>query len=153
MTALATTSLIVGAAISTWNAPGMLAPDKFAVWLRALPRDRKIGMLLMAINAIWTGIIVFTGQYGDFWKFPEQMIRSSVFVLAPLFFFAVIKYADQYLAARGEILIGILDHREKEERCEDEHRTANHLLWKFPEIAVLAGEDDDPCPDRVDRHQ
>ena len=70
-------------------------------------------MALMLINTIWTMIIVYTGQYGDFTftrgglgiNIPEAVIRHSVFVLGPLFYLAVIFYADQYLAARG---IGIL---------------------------------------------
>lgn len=105
MTPLATTSLIVGAAITAWNVPGLVATEKFAAWLKQLPRNKPIGYGLMLVNTIWTAIIVFTGQYTDFWIFPEEVIRTSVWFLAPIFFFAVIKYADQYLAARG---VGIL---------------------------------------------
>lgn len=105
MTALATTSLIVGAVITAVNTPGLFAAEKFAAWLKAFPRDKKIGYGLMLVNTIWTAIIVLTGQYTDFWIFPEKLIRASVFVLGPLFYFAVIRYADQYLAARG---LGIL---------------------------------------------
>jgi hypothetical protein len=115
MTRLAIASLIVGAVIAAWNAPGLYAPDKVAAWLRLFPRDRKIGCVLMFINMAWTVWIVHTGQYGDLTFelrrlgitifIPEQAIRYSVFVLGPLFFFAVIYYANQYLAARG---VGIL---------------------------------------------
>ena len=81
MTALAATSLIVGAAISSTNVPGLVVPDKFAAWLRNFPRHRRIGCILMLIDAIWTAVVIFTGQYGDFWIFPEKMIRYSVLVL------------------------------------------------------------------------
>ncbi|MSR67190.1 MAG: hypothetical protein EXS24_07455 [Pedosphaera sp.] len=113
MTALATSSLIVGSVISVWNAPGMVAPDKFASWLRSFPRHRQIGIALMLVNMVWTMIIVYTGQYSDFdfslfgnaIKIPEMTIRNSVFVLGPLFFLSVVVFANQYLAARG---VGIL---------------------------------------------
>jgi hypothetical protein len=111
MTPLAIASLAAGAAISVLNAPGILAPDKVGAWLRTFPRDKKIGTVLMLVNTVWTGIIVATGQYSDFWIFPERMIRGSVPVLAIVFFFAVIKYADQYLAARGFGILLILAAR------------------------------------------
>lgn len=105
MTALATASLIIGAVISAANVPGLVAPEKFAAWLRSFPRNKQIGAVLMILNTLWAGWIVFTGNYSDFWIFPEHVIRTSVFFLAPMFCFAVIRYADQYLAARG---LGIL---------------------------------------------
>lgn len=105
MSALAITSLVVGSLIAAANVPGLLSPEKTAAWLKAFPRHKQIGFGLMLLNAIWAGAIVFTGQYGDFWIFPEQAIRTSVFVLTPIFFILVVRYADQYLAARG---LGIL---------------------------------------------
>lgn len=115
MTALAKVSLVVGAVISAWNAPGLIAPDKFGVWLRSLPRDRKIGYVLMLICTVWTGWIVYHGQIGDIdWTVPrlgftihisKAALQNSPFYLGPVFFLAVVYYADQYLAARG---IGVL---------------------------------------------
>lgn len=147
MTPLATSSLIVGSAISVWNAPGVIAPDKFATWLRSFPRHKQIGIALMLVNMIWTMIIVYTGQYSDFdftlfgnpIKIPEQVIRNSVFVLGPLFFLAVVVYADQYLAARGLGILLILAARPLLAAAFIEDSTTRLVITVLAYVWVILG--------------
>jgi len=139
MTSLSAASLIVGTLISVGNTPGMVAPDRFAVWLKAFPRNRQIGVALMILNTIWAGSIVFTGQYSDFWIFPEHVIRVSVFFLAPLFCFAVIQYADQYLAARGAGILLILAARPLLAAAFVEDSAARLVITILAYIWVIAG--------------
>ncbi len=139
MTALATTSLVCGAVISAANVPGLLAPDKFSAWLRAFPRHKQIGYGLMLVDAVWAMLIVFTGQYTDFWIFPERVIRVSVFILGPLFYVAVIVYADQYLAARGLGVLLILAARPMLAAAFVEDSPARLVITVLAYAWVIAG--------------
>jgi hypothetical protein len=96
MTKLAITSTILGAVIIVGRLPGVIAPEKFSAEARKFPRSVFWGRVLMAICALWAGIVMYHAATDDFaWAKPVIVIG------VPIIYALVIQYADQFLAIRG----------------------------------------------------
>lgn len=96
MTRLAITSTILGAVIIVGRLPGVINPEKFSAEVRKFPRSVWWGRVLMAICALWAGIVMYHAATDDFaWAKPVVVIG------VPIIYALVIQYADQFLAIRG----------------------------------------------------
>lgn len=109
MTTLAITATIVGAAIIASRLPGVIAPAKFREHAMSFPRHIWWGRILMAIAAVWAGIVLFgaandavtdqiraTGKAG-IWGLGKPLVIVGM----PVAYFMVIQFAEQFLAMRG----------------------------------------------------
>lgn len=96
MTRLAITSTILGAAIIVGRVPGVIAPDKFSAEARKFPRSVLWGRVLMAVCAVWAGIVMYNAAVDDF-----AWLKPIVVIGVPIAYALVIQFADQFLAIRG----------------------------------------------------
>jgi hypothetical protein len=96
MTRLAITSTILGAAIIVGRLPGVIDPEKFSAEARKFPRSVSWGRILMAICALWAGIVMFNAATDDF-----AWLKPLVVIGVPIAYALVIHFADQFLAIRG----------------------------------------------------
>ncbi len=97
MTQLALTSTIIGAIIVVARAPGLIAPDKFRAEALKFPRSVLWGRALMAIAAVWVGIVMFNAADKDW----PSWARPAIIIGVPVAYVLVVKYANQFLALRG----------------------------------------------------
>jgi hypothetical protein len=96
MTRLAITSTIIGAAIVAGRLPGVITPSKFGEHARKFPRSVLWGRVLLAICAVWAGIVMFNAATDD-WAWAKWVVVIGV----PVSYWLVVQFADQFLALRG----------------------------------------------------
>jgi hypothetical protein len=96
MTRLAITSTILGAAIIAGRLPGVIDPAKFSQRARRFPRSVLWGRVLMAVCALWAGVVMYNAATDD-WAWARPLIVIGV----PVAYWLVIQFADQFLALRG----------------------------------------------------
>jgi hypothetical protein len=97
MNRLALTSTVIGAIIIVARLPGLVIPDKFRAEALKFPRSALWGRVLMAVAAVWVGIVMFIAADTDW----PTWARPAIVVGIPIIYVLVIKYADQFLAFRG----------------------------------------------------
>ena len=98
-TALYLTGLLVLAAHALALFKGRAAQD----WLRALPRSKPLGVVLLTLAAGWFFWLVWTMDLGEFSNW-----RTRVLVATPIAWWLAWKYVDEFLAARALGLLVLL---------------------------------------------
>jgi len=96
MTRLAITSTVLGAVMIAGRLPGVIAPAKFSEHAKQFPRSVLWGRVLMAICALWAGVVMYNAASDD-WAWAKPLIVIGV----PIAYWLVIQFADQFLALRG----------------------------------------------------
>ncbi len=64
--------------------------------LKKFPRNRKLGVILLAIDAVWAFLVISNMDLGEFFT-----IRRTIQFAIPVAFFLVITQADEFLAVRA----------------------------------------------------
>ncbi len=65
-------------------------------WLRALPRSKPLGLVLLTAAAAWFFWLVWTMDLGEFSNW-----RQRVLIATPVAWWLTWKYVDEFLAARA----------------------------------------------------
>ena len=104
MNRLALTSTIIGAIVVVARAPGLVVPDRFRAASLKFPRSVFWGRVLMALAAVWVGIVMFTAADKDW----PSWARPAIVIGVPIVYVLVIKYADQFLSFRGLAVLLLL---------------------------------------------
>jgi hypothetical protein len=103
MSRLGITSILLGLAIVAARLPGIIAPAKFRERSRKFPRSVFWGRLLLAVVALWCGIVLFRAATGD-WAWAQPLVIVGV----PVAYWLVINYAEQFLAVRAFAALSLL---------------------------------------------
>ncbi len=74
----------------------MLQPASVQRSLRALPRSRSIGTVLLLVATVWSWLLIRQIDLGEFSNW-----RSRVLILIPIAAFLTWKFVDEFLAARA----------------------------------------------------
>ena len=73
---------------------------ELGAWLKQMPRNKNIGVAILAIDAVWAWILVTRMDLGEF-----ANIRRMLQLLVPVTFILVINFVDEFLSVRA---IGVL---------------------------------------------
>ena len=98
-TALYLTGLLVLVAHALALFTGRAAQD----WLRALPRSKPLGLVLLTVAAVWFFWLVKTMDLGEFSNW-----RTRELVATPVAWWLAWKYVDEFLAARSVGMLALL---------------------------------------------
>jgi hypothetical protein len=90
------TGLILGAVLVAVHLFALLRPAATTAWLRAFPRNKRAGIVILAIDLAWTWVLVRYMDMGEFFS-----LRKVLLIGLPVAFFLVIQYADEFLAVRA----------------------------------------------------
>ena len=93
---LETALVLVGLLLVAVNAFALLQSRTAREWLRAFPRSKALGFLLVTISALWFFLLVRGMDLGEFSNW-----RQTILVGTPIAWFLTWKYVDEFLAARA----------------------------------------------------
>ena len=91
---------IAGIFLSLLGLWGLIRPGTSQAAARGLPRNRVAGFVLLTIAFFWTFWLLATMEMGEFSGF-----RKPLLILLPVGFLLVLRFVDEFLAARA---LGIL---------------------------------------------
>ena len=74
----------------------LLKPAQSMAFLKIFPRQKEIGIALMAVNFAWWFWIISNVDLGEFYT-----VRRPLQMLLPIMFVLVIVFVDEFLAARA----------------------------------------------------
>ncbi len=100
---LETALILVGLLLIAGHALALLQPRATIAWLRALPRSRPLGFILLTIAAIWFFWLTRTMDLGEF-----STWRTKVLIATPIVWFLTWKFVDEFLAARALGMLALL---------------------------------------------
>jgi hypothetical protein len=123
MNRLALTSTVIGSIIIVVRMPGLVAPDKFRAASLKFPRSVFWGRVLMAVAAVWVGIVMFAAADKDW----PSWSRPAIVVGAPIACLLVIKYANQFLALRGLAVLLLLAAKVMVDAADTSELAAHHF--------------------------
>jgi hypothetical protein len=119
---LGTAMLLTGLLLTLLHGWALLKPTDARAWLPRFPRSRGIGAGLLVVAAIWSWLLIYHIDLGEFDNW-----RSRLLILIPIAFFLTVKFVDEFLAVRALGMVALL--------------AAEPLLeaaWMRPETARLA---------------
>ncbi len=97
---LQTVGLVLGIILILIGLPGVLLPARTQAVARIVPRSYPIGVVILAIDLVWTLWLVATMEMGEF-----QTFRKPLLTLLPIGFLLTLRFVDEFLAVRA---LGIL---------------------------------------------
>ncbi|MFT4546653.1 MAG: hypothetical protein ACI8XO_000612 [Verrucomicrobiales bacterium] len=74
----------------------LLQPARTMAFLKIFPRQKEIGIALMAVNFLWWFWIISNVDLGEFYT-----VRKPLQMLLPVMFVLVVVFVDEFLAARA----------------------------------------------------
>lgn len=89
-------SLITGGLLLVLGLFSAFRGDAFYSALKAFPRNRVVGIILIAIGLIWAALMIDQMTLGELSRF-----KWLLYILTPLSFFLIITYLDELLAPRA----------------------------------------------------
>ena len=100
---LKTVGVLIGLAWIAAHALAMLRPEQTRAWVRTFPRSRTAGLVLLVVDFVWTYVLVYTMDWGEFYY-----LQLPVMIALPIFLYLVIRYVDEFLAVRALGILGLL---------------------------------------------
>jgi len=95
--------IVVGVLLSATHLFSLIIGPKKRNLLRCFPRSKKIGIIILSIDLLWTLWLTATIDLGEFSKY-----RTPLFIFLPVAFFLVIRFVDEFLAVRALGILALL---------------------------------------------
>ena len=93
---LETALILVGLLLIAAHAFALLKPLAAQTWLRAFPRSKMWGQVLMTASAAWFFALVWFMDLGEFSNW-----RQTVLLVTPFAWLLTIKFVEEFLAVRA----------------------------------------------------
>jgi hypothetical protein len=87
---------LVGGALVIAHLIGILHGPDVRAWLKAFPRSKTAGIVLLAIAGVWSFWLVSTMDLGEFTSY-----RTLLMILVPVSCALCVKYVDEFLPVRA----------------------------------------------------
>ncbi|MCB1096949.1 MAG: hypothetical protein KDN22_15345 [Verrucomicrobiae bacterium] len=97
---LKTAGIILGILLIAGHIFAFLKREELTRWLKKMPRDKGIGVVILTIDFVWSWILISSMDLGEF-----QGIRQVLQIAIPVTYLLVINCVDEFLAVRA---LGVL---------------------------------------------
>jgi uncharacterized protein YjeT (DUF2065 family) len=123
-------ALVIGGVMALFSLPCVVMPRKSREWIKAFPRGKIPAWVLTALCVAWSAYLLYKMPLAWFDNY-----KPSLYVMAPLLFFLIVKFMDELLAPRalGGLLVLIPSP------VLDIARQRGLLLVTLAYVAVIAG--------------
>jgi len=95
--------IVIGIALLISHGVALLHGNTVRGWLRAFPRSKMTGSVLLSIAAIWAFWLVTTMDLGEFSNY-----RMHLMILVPVAFVLTLKFVDEFLSVRALGILALL---------------------------------------------
>lgn len=92
--------IVLGVILLSSHLAAILKPEYWKKALKALPRQRAVGSVLLTIDFLWVLWLALSRDWGEFYK-----LKVPALVLLPVAYFIVLFFLEEFLTARA---LGIL---------------------------------------------
>ncbi len=91
-----TVGIFLGLALIGSHGYALLRRERVQAILKAFPRDRRSGVVLIIVNALLALVLMSEIHMGEFFH-----LRTKILILIPVAAFLVIRFCDEFLAVRA----------------------------------------------------
>ena len=131
---LQTAGLVTGAVLLLVHFMALWRSGETRKWLKQFPRSRAMGTLLIAIAAIWSFLLIFGMDLGEFARLRNLMLVAIVAGA-----FLAWKYVEEFLAARAIGMLALLAAEPLLEAAFMRHETTRLLLVLLAYVWIING--------------
>ena len=131
---LQTAGLVTGAALLVVNFMALRQAERSRRWLKQFPRSRAMGTLLIALATIWSFLLIWGMDLGEFARLRNLMLVAIVAGA-----FLAWKYVEEFLAARAIGMLALLAAEPLLEAAFMRHETTRLLLVLLAYVWIING--------------
>jgi hypothetical protein len=131
---LAAVALLAGAVLCLLGMAGLTAPNVVRANLVRFPRSRLAGVVILAIDLIWSFWLVSTMEMGEFSAF-----RRPFLIGLPIGFFLTVRFVDEFLAVRALGILALLAAEPLLEAAFFRYETSRLVLTVFAYTLIVLG--------------
>lgn len=126
--------LIAGTLLLLLSIPSLVNPGSLSAFAQRLPRSRVAGVILLALDLLWSLWLLATMEMGEFSAF-----RRPLLVALPIAFFLVLRFVDEFLAVRALGILCLLAAEPLLEAAFFHHEISRLLVTVFAYLIIVAG--------------
>ncbi|HEY2102021.1 MAG TPA: hypothetical protein VGH08_02095 [Chthoniobacterales bacterium] len=127
-------ALVAGAVLCLLGLAGLVAPNIVRTTLARFPRSRLAGVVILAIDLIWSFWLVSTMEMGEFSSF-----RRPFLIALPIGFFLTIRFVDEFLAVRALGILALLAAEPLLEAAFFRYEASRLVLTVFAYTLIVLG--------------
>ena len=127
-------ALVAGAVLCLLGLAGLVAPNILRTNLARFPRSRLAGVVILAIDLIWSFWLVSTMEMGEFSSF-----RRPFLIALPIGFFLTIRFVDEFLAVRALGILALLAAEPLLEAAFFRYEASRLVLTIFAYTLIVLG--------------
>jgi hypothetical protein len=131
---LQTAGYIAGLFLAILGLWGLIQPDSSQSAARSLPRSRIAGFVLFTIAFFWSFWLLATMEMGEFSGF-----RKPLLFILPVGFLLVLRYVDEFLAARSLGIVFLLAAEPLLDAAFFRSERSRLLVTVFAYVLIVAG--------------
>lgn len=95
--------VVTGCLLVALHAFALLRPRATQEWLRAFPRSKPAGFVLLTIAAVWSWLLIANIDLGEFSNW-----RTRLLILIPIAYVLTLVFVEEFLAARALGMVALL---------------------------------------------
>jgi len=126
--------LVTGVILCLFGALGFAMGDSARSFMTAFPRSRTAGIVILAIDLVWSFWLVSTMEMGEFSAF-----RRPFLVILPVGFFLTLRFVDEFLAVRALGILALLVAEPMLDAAFFRYEPGRLVLTVFAYVLVVLG--------------
>jgi hypothetical protein len=126
--------LVTGLILCLVGALGFAMDGSARNFMAAFPRSRTAGIVILAIDLIWSFWLVSTMEMGEFSAF-----RRPFLVILPVGFFLTLRFVDEFLAVRALGILALLVAEPMLDAAFFRYETSRLVLTFLAYVLVVLG--------------
>src|SRR5207302_6897554 len=131
---LRSAGLIAGAVLCLLGVVGLVMHNTARMTLARFPRSRFAGIVILAIDLVWSFWLISTMEMGEFSTF-----RRPFLIALPIGFFLATRFVDEFLAVRALGILVLLAAEPLLEAAFFRYETSRLVLTVLAYILIVLG--------------
>jgi hypothetical protein len=126
--------LVTGLILCLFGAVGFVMDGSARNFMAAFPRSRTAGIVILAVDLVWSFWLVASMEMGEFSAF-----RRPFLVILPVGFFLTLRFVDEFLAVRALGILALLVAEPMLDAAFFRYEPGRLVLTLFAYVLVVLG--------------